>query len=146
MALQQVEWTSCIKLGCLNCLPADVILCITPGLVRAHDCETEGQVTTFPWSTILAQVVNYTKSGCRYRYGISYDDSQLIDGALLAYVDILGVICEGCLTSWVREQVGDEIKLELVPATEALPAYIQLTTQHGCIYQISTLDLWGGPT
>lgn len=137
---QSVTWTSRDKLSCAGCAPANVIMCVTASLVGPKACAAGAIApeTTFVFRTVEATIMsalmtNPGPCGTTYRYVITYDDDQLVDGALLLPRDILGVFCQGCLTDWVKEQVGNEVSLET--DGEGVQA---LVTQHGCRFLFTT--------
>lgn len=101
MAVQQVVWRTTTRLECIYCLPSDVIICIPP----------EKQVSGL--HTIYGQLIHVVqkKNGCgssEYTYTISFNDTQLIPSGFLNAADILGIVCEGCLTTYIKDQTGGE--------------------------------------
>lgn len=93
MATKNVYWFSnqCLPCSCQG--TANVILCLD---------DSNGFIT--------AQLIATGKgSACEgsgsYKYTIQYDTLDLPDGlTILATSDIDGVICDGCLTDWVKAQ------------------------------------------
>ena len=58
-----------------------------------------------------------TCSGC-FKYSIQYDSDDLPEGVnALATNDITGVVCEGCLTSWIKEQFENRVVSDVVAVT-----------------------------
>ena len=88
--IKSVNYLSCGKLTCSEC-GGDVIICVSPtktasgyGFIDGILVSTDG---TF----------NH-----EYIYGMTYDAAQLLDpsGALIS-CDILGVVCKGCITTYI---------------------------------------------
>jgi hypothetical protein len=103
--LQTIAYITKLRLSCADCdLPADIVICIIPGLAAA------GPTIEF----INAQLVSYTKNrnSCGtmfYRYVFEYDDEQLlIPEAGITEENITGVICKGCLTKWLESLIAIE--------------------------------------
>lgn len=67
---------------------------------------------------------------CNYLYTFVYDDGQLVPDVTFAASNISGVLCEGCLTQWVQDTVGNDVKLERRDIEGV--TYLVLTNQHGC--------------
>ena len=90
MSTKLVTWIS------TNCLP-----CSCKGTVNVIMC------TIFN-KTVPGQIIESSKtSGCEtgsWKYQIQYDSDDLPVGVTaLATTDISNVACEGCLTTWIRE-------------------------------------------
>lgn len=147
MSFRTIEWTSYQRLSCSGCTPADVIICLTdpdegdPDKITSRDCPLEGAPpevtaeTVFDWHHIEGQLVNVTTirnkcGGSFYRYVIAYDDVQLVTGTNLTAADIANVVCKGCLTTYIEDKAGNDVKVE-----EVTPGTFTLTNQHGCQYQ-----------
>lgn len=145
MSYRTLEWTSYNRLSCSGCLPADIIVCLKDlTKIAAKACPLEGaspevaEETNFEWHHILGQLVTVTTiknkcGGSYYRYIIAYDDAQLVSGANLTATDIEGVVCKGCLTTYVEDKAGDDVKIE-----ELTPGIFTLTNQHGCQYEFGS--------
>lgn len=150
MAIKTVEWSSNSRLSCAGCAIANVILCLEEGLVAPRTCPTVPnalpQVTpneSFELRTLKATLTNYVQvknncGGSYYRYVFSYEDTLLVPATVLTSASIKGVVCEGCITQYIDDSVGNEIKL-----TNVGDVYT-LTTQHGCEYTFSTSGGGGG--
>lgn len=144
--IQTVTWKSKKELPCDRCPPVAAILCVNSALIAQKSCPidplAEPEITAetdYPWQTILGVVVSVTTmgEGCHkwFLFTATYDDSQLLPGTTLDPKDIHGVICDDvCLTAWVREQVGYDVKLEL---DEDDPNTLILTNQHGCKFSFT---------
>lgn len=138
----ELSWTSTSKLGCSKCLPADVILCIAAGKVAPFECSYgyADPYDEFQLNTLDAQLLSlkcYKKNGVIYtQYKFTYDETKLVDPSTpLVEADIKGVVCEGCLSQWIREQVGNEIFVEQYGDV------VTIISQHGCEF---TIDVSGG--
>ena len=141
MAFQTVDWVSSSLLPCAHCLPAKVILCLPEDYVVSETCplppDTVPQVTnvsTYKVKTIKAELLAVQKfrspcSGVFYRYSFVYEGSLIETGKTVTAGAIHGVICDGCLTQYIDDRVGNEISLSLEDNVYTL------TTQHGCQYQ-----------
>lgn len=91
MATKVVVWLSENRLPCACRGTVDVILC------------TIWDVTV-PASLIASSSTSSCETG-NWKYDLQYDSDDLPeDVTALSTSDITGVLCEGCLTSWVREQ------------------------------------------
>lgn len=153
MATQTTEYITCKRL-CCGVLPADVIVCVPSSIVAPHLCpigedggEAAEQVTDFTY--IEAQISKECKVGnaCgreTWKYWITFDDAQLIEGAILTGPYITGIFCKDCWTDWVEELVGDEPYI--FTDYEGQQTFV---SPHGCQYDIcppavidsSTVDL-----
>jgi len=135
MATQTVVYTAQDKLSCAGCQPAEVILCVDPTLVAPKNCNLLQTQTTYPFSTIPGQLVQtreFVKCGQKFfEYTFAYDDADLIPPNLLTCQDISGVICEGCLTTFIKDIAGNEVFIQTGQNGQ------ELVTQHGCIYPIN---------
>lgn len=149
MAIQTLVYDDCSLLPCAGCSPADVIICLPSEYVVQPDCPTAtGQVTVTPaqqtvlWHFIEAQLVSTTKiqgaGGCWvYRYTITYDDVQLVEGYKSLTCKLIdGIFCKSCLTTWVEDLVGIPVSI-----TET-DGVIALTNQYGCVF---TFDVSNPP-
>lgn len=89
------------RIDCDTCVPSPVILCLADNLVA-----TEGQ-STINADLISATIVrNSSGAVVGYRYTFSYDDIDIIDQQKLESSDILGVICAGCLITYIDEKIA----------------------------------------
>lgn len=101
--IRSVEWSSGSLLSCAGCLPADVVLCVNPGLLPQP-------LDYYEFTTIDASLVSIAKSttcGCEatYRYTFEFDDLDLIAPTELIASDITGVFCKSCFTQWVLDEI-----------------------------------------
>lgn len=141
MAQTIVTYCMPTRLAC-SCVPnAGVILCITPSLVRQLDCPVsehpgvsiiKGEDPTlrgFIYGNLdtVYRFPNTCGGGEIYRYGISYDDDQIVAGRRLTDKDISGVVCEGCLSNYILDNVGEPVTLD-----ERTPGFLTLRNQSGC--------------
>lgn len=122
--IRLVRWTSVSLLSCACDKNPLVILCVDPDLVVSQACP-------FEYGTIEANLASHCRSGSSWNYTFRYDDSQLVEGAVLTHDDIMGAFCYDCMAQWAEEQVGDEMSLE---ETEE---GFDLITPHGCVYPIA---------
>lgn len=108
MATREVQYSSYQRISCAGCIPANVILCVPAEAIDQSAYEDAGLTkTTIEAQLTDLEVVKATCStGKKYKYTFEYDDSLLIDGRILACQDIQGVVCRGCLTKYIDEQVG----------------------------------------
>lgn len=94
MAIKTVEWTSFTRLSCAGCAPSDVFIC------TSFDVVIPGQMISF-------QQFN---NGCGqkfYRYTFTYDTADLPEGVTgITCANITGVFCQGCLTTWVEQEIA----------------------------------------
>lgn len=136
MALQTVVYTATTRLDCAGCREVPIILCIDSALVAQGECPITLEDTDFVYNTIAAtllQTREFKKCGVLYyQYTIAYDDTALVPPNLLTCTDILGIVCEGCLTTFIRDTAGQEVRIEVIEGTYTL------ITQHGCEYPIVT--------
>lgn len=153
MSFKQLQYRHNKRLPCVSPCGgvADVILCITAAKVAPKNCpltvsnaNTPVQTTVstdFSFTSIEAQVINFTEipGGCgtkSYLYTFQYDDSQIAVGANLLYSDILGVLCDGCLTSFIKEKAGNDIFLQRITPEGGNPV-LRLVNQHGCRFEFT---------
>lgn len=142
--LQIVTWLSSAKLSCGGCNTSEVILCIkNPTLVAKRVCPTSDLLDpdslkdSYQRSTIPAMLLTSAgfKDECGsifYKYQFQYDDCFLVVNAKLSAGDIDGVLCTGCLTRWITDMVGNDVVVDRIAATEAVPQHLVLTNEHGC--------------
>jgi len=136
MATQTVVYTSTTRLSCAGCDEVPVILCVDSALVAQGECPITLEDTDFVYNHItgtLLETKEFNRCNTKYyQYTISYDDADLVSPNLLVCTDILGVVCEGCLTTFIRDTAGQEVRLEF------LDGVYTLITQHGCRYEIAS--------
>lgn len=108
MSTREVQYSSYQRISCAGCIPANVILCVPAEAIDQSNYEDAGLTkTTIEAQLTDLEVVKATCStGKKYKYTFEYDDSLLVDGRILACQDIQGVVCRGCLTKYIDEQVG----------------------------------------
>lgn len=100
MSEQTVVYCTTNQLDC-GCVPVDVILCVPSSLIVNSKPTIDAVLTGSSYG-------NQTCGGVLYNYTFTYDDEVLLnpDEPLLGS-QINGVICNGCLISWVQSVVGD---------------------------------------
>lgn len=149
MAILTVKHTSDKHLPCGGCGYASVILCIKPELVAERNCVGAQSPMTFPFKTILATLVRASiiqGSACQtFLYEFQYDSDQVVAGVALRCEDITGVICEGCLTTFIRDAAGNEIRVESFVSSGDGLTYLRVITQHGCVYEVPLAGGMQGP-
>lgn len=131
---KKVVWTSCSRLACSCTTPAPaVIICLTDSALLAPVlCPDSEAGMPYAFTTLEATLTKSWKSQtiCEktyWSYSFAYDETLLADPATaLTAEQIAGAFCEGCLTTWAKEQIGNEIQVE-VGDTE-----VTITSQHGC--------------
>lgn len=136
--MKSVLWSTCQRLSCSNAESPSVIICLTDtGIVKPPTCLDDTPETVEP-TTIEATLTKSWRDnscGCSpgYRYLLQYDENDLVDPTTpLTTAQISSVFCQGCLTSWVEEKVGNEVTL-----VDNGDGTITLTSQHGCQYMVS---------
>lgn len=108
------------------------------GLLANLVCVDSDGVSTYDFTTLEGTLKKSYKNctscnGTTWTYVIQYDEDLLAaPGTPLTAADISGVFCEGCLTTWVKDQVGSEIYLR-----DNDDGTLTLVTQHGCEYTFS---------
>lgn len=124
-----------------GCLPQAAILCVSPEIVAQQDVCQEFATASSPFEyhhiegTIVERQTFYNSCGqpVSYKYIVSYDDSQLIDGKEVCCSTLLGLICNGCEATYVRDTFGNEPYLRYND-----DATLTLVTNHGCEYTFSS--------
>ncbi len=134
-------YTSESRLACGNCLPADVVICVSTGKVAPRQCADDTD-QPFSYSTLDASVVSQCKipgscGASLWKYTICYDEDLILSGQTLGQSDISGVFCKGCLANWVEDVVGNEILVEY----DEEESEVSITSQHGCV---TTFPVGGG--
>ncbi len=142
MSTQSVEYTSCSKIYCGD-LPASVILCVPSSLVEPHLCPQltpeaaeEAQTTEFSYIDAEIGIEYEVKGGCNlksYKYVITYDDTQLVEGAVLTGDAITGILIRNCLTEYIDQIFGSEPYIR-----QNDDGTLSFVSNHGCEYQISS--------
>lgn len=131
--MKTVVYTTNTRLSCSCASSPDVILCLAAsGLLAPTECPDSSDVP-FDFTTIAATISQAYKSvdscgNALWHYSFSYDETLLNDPSTpLTAADISGVFCEGCLTDWVKELVGDEPSL--IPNADGSITWV---SPHGC--------------
>lgn len=100
MSEATVIYCTTTKLDC-GATPANVILCVPSSLIV-------NDRPTIEATLISSSYGNETCGGVLYNYTFTYDDAVLLNpDEPLVSSQINGVICNGCLISWVESVVGD---------------------------------------
>jgi hypothetical protein len=111
--MKSVSYTSNNKLSC-GCNAA-VIVCLDDALTAANAPFIEG---TLAFSDSVINSCGRTT----YRYAVTYDEGQLLDPEYsLLEADVTGVVCRGCLTSYIDYVSGSEIDSNLIFPTGLPP-------------------------
>lgn len=92
----------------------------------------------FDFSFIEAEIGTETeiKGICNkstWRYIFTFDDAQLISGAVLSGTSISGIFCQGCFTDWIQQIVGNEPYIVTEDGGNQV-----FVSPHGCEYPIAT--------
>jgi len=136
MAIVSVQYTSEERLSCSCNTPAEVILCVNPAKVRPLDCTPGTGTTTFEFHTIpatlMTAVVSATCPTTSYLYTFAYSDEDVVIGETILSEDIEGVVCKGCVTTYIEDLAGNEVQI-LTDGDEQT-----LVTQHGCEYVLES--------
>lgn len=105
---KSVVWISCSRLSCASAQSPDVVLCVTdPALLAPITCSPEDYTP----ATIDAVLTKVWKdvSPCgevSWRYILNYDENDLADPTVaLTTAQVDGVFCQGCLTTYIQDQV-----------------------------------------
>lgn len=105
MATKTFNYISRIKLSCVKCIPADIVVCVTsPDYLSLQECGEE----TNHFEAILIEACQLQSGTCcgTWQYTIQYDDSVLAEGHELTSCDISGIFCKSCLTQWVEDKLA----------------------------------------
>ena len=97
--MKSVDYISSECLSCAKCGGA-VILCLSPALVVGSVPYIEG--------TLVTTEMQFNACGKQaYLYGITYDETSLVDQeSELTSESILGVVCRGCLTTYIDSKTS----------------------------------------
>lgn len=124
-------YNSTSRLSCDCVLPAQVILCVPEAIIAPREDTPE-----YPYRTIEASITarSFLSDCCGSSYNqytISYDDTQLVDQIPLRADQIQGVVCRGCLTTWVEDVAGNDVSVvDNGDSTQTL------VNQHGVSYPL----------
>ena len=113
MATQTVKYTSPIQLNCAACLPADVILCVPVSIDANATLASESGI-------IEATITFASRAGGYWTYTLEYDDDQLVDGVTLTAAMIQGIVCRGCLFSYIDYRLNYNEATGPAPGTSSL--------------------------
>jgi len=139
-----VVWRSTTLLSCADCLPANVILCVGNGKAASGECSPDAvgqetvQRTTVPATITIFKRYRNSCGKAYYLYTFEYALADVQPDTFLDCDDIQGVVCDGCLTNYVRDVAGNEVTIEEIEYSS--PPTLQITTQHGCKYNIIKPD------
>lgn len=140
LATKTFQYVSTERLACAGCLPAEIILCVPVSKVQPPDCPG-GESNDYPFSTINATLTVATRAynSCvcvnQWTYTIEYDDTQLVEDAVILATDLTGVFCVGCLVTWAMQQIGNEIHVDTDDDGNQT-----LVSQHGCEYPLGDIN------
>lgn len=102
-------YNSTSRLSCDCVLPAQVILCVPEAIIAPREATPNFDYRTIEASITARSVINDCCGSTFNRYTISYDDTQLVDQIPLRADQIQGIVCRGCLTTWVEDVAGDDV-------------------------------------
>lgn len=98
MATKYINWYSSSPINCPDCA-GTVIMCIPPALVESGFKYIEGE--------LIGQCL--TNTGCNntsWKAQLSYDDTQLVEDAVLHSSQISGVFCkDSCYANWLSNLI-----------------------------------------
>lgn len=114
MTTKTAEYRSCVRLNCGVDLPTSVILCVPPEIVVQRNPPYESSTIDAVMETETC-TSGYGCAAAYWTYQFSYDDAQLIEGAILTGSDITGVICVNCFTQWTEEIVFENLAATVIP-------------------------------
>ena len=113
MATQTVKYTTSTQLTCAACLPADVVLCVPVSI--------DANATLASQSGIIEATITFaSRAGAYWTYTLEYDDDQLVDGILLTAAMIQGIVCRGCLFSYIDYRLNYNIATGPAPGASSL--------------------------
>ena len=102
-------YNSTSRLACDCVLPAQVLLCLPVAIIAPREDTPAFEYHTIEASITARSVINDCCGSTYNKYTISYDDTQLIDQIPLRSDQIQGIVCRGCLTTWVEDVAGDDV-------------------------------------
>lgn len=89
-----VSYKSNQLLGCADCNANAVIICVDPSLVLSGAPYVEGTLEGYTCAENCGEKT--------YNYTLNYDENQLVNtNYRISRANIKGVICRGCLTSYI---------------------------------------------
>lgn len=113
-------------------VPAGIIICVAPDLLAQQPCAASETPDTWPYQTLSAILVDVTKvvsNGCvSWKYTVSFDEELIAEGKDILATDILGFFLKDCRSTWVEDEVGNEVTL-----IENEDKSFTFTSQHGCV-------------
>lgn len=144
MATKTTEYISCTRVYCGTPLPKEVIVCVPYEIVSSKSCPnypfvTANQPYEYGWITAEITKEQQLDNDCnnsRWKYWLTYEEEELIEGALLVGTDITGVFCKNCFTTWVEESIGNEAWIRTNEDNSQT-----FVSQHGCEYNIDTAGI-----
>lgn len=128
-----VTYKSTTKLTCS--VPNAVGICVPSYFLAARNCPDGESLQTYEYNSFEGVVVNakFTSGSCGQlsynTYTICFDEALIAEGQTLTCNDILGIFELGCLGTWTKDLVGNEIQLNTNE-----DGTLTLVTQHGCEY------------
>jgi len=136
MATQTVQFCTREALDCGKFNGSSVILCVPSSLT----------VSGFSYidATLIASTLLANCSNCTITYTFSYDDTQLlVPSTPLINTNIKGVVCNSCITSWVKDQIVAGDANFLVNA-KYIPAAFKITANTSDAADTYSIDIAGG--
>lgn len=98
MTVRTLNWCSEKKYDCGTSFPTTVNLCVAAGLVASPVDDVFGFIEATV-DCVRASNTCDACGPCKWIYTISYDDEQLVDGRILAAININDIIC-GCWSAF----------------------------------------------
>lgn len=133
--MKSVSYTSSNKLSC-GCNAA-VIICLDSDLTASGAPYIEGTVA-------FSESVINSCGRTSYLYAVTYNEGQLADPEYsLVEADISGIVCRGCLTTYIDYLIGTRQQFKGMGTTAQRPSL--LLTDIGATYMDTTLDVDGLP-
>lgn len=136
-----IQYTSTSKLDC-GCVPANVLLCLAADLVLPEDCPLAAVGDDVTAELVVVNVIEATLTACEqvsgvcgnplWKYKFTFDDADLYPDTILTPTSIEGVICDGCLVSFIQETYGNEpfVRTE----DDGSQTFV---SNHGCEYPLT---------
>lgn len=141
-----LTWSSSKSLPCGE--DTEIVIVVPSSKLAQRNCPIQPLAapettvkTSFSYDTLDAVLVNvyenFNDCGTTYTYTAEIDSNQVVAGQTIFSTDILGVVCKGAWSKWVKDQVGQDIKV-IKSGNQ-----IFIISQHGCIFALDALDANG---